>query len=167
MRTAARDAAEGKCVPGGGVDIENATLLEAEISETSTNSLGGLAKLGECEILELAELEIRPFLLLFDLLAAYHLGDLLFLDVGVDNVTVANGVLVSVSAVAVHEDVVDGVHAVHRAGGELPVGNEEVPADPCLALLRLGTDLYGTRTKVDHDERGVGMIVGEGGRGGH
>ena len=155
------------CIPGGGVDVENVAPLEAEISQTSTNSLGGVAKLGECEILELAKLEIRPFLLLFDLLATYHLGDLLFLDVDVDNVPVANSVLVSVRAVDVHEDVVDGVHAVHGVGSELPVGDEEVPADPSLALGGFGTDLYRTRTKVDHGERGVGMVVREGEGGGH
>jgi len=151
MSTPARDAVEGKRVPRRGVDVENVTPLEAEIRQTSTNSLGDLAKFGEREILELAELEIRPFLLLFDLFTPYNLGDLLFLEMSVDDVAVPNSVLGSVRAVNVYEDVVDGVHAVHGACCELPVGDEEVPADPSLALLGLGTDLYGTRTKVDHN----------------
>jgi len=152
MSTAAGDVMpQGKRVPRRGVDVEDVTSLDAKIGQTSTNGLGGLAKFGEREILELAKFEIRPFLLLLDFLALHKLGDFLLLEVGIDNVAVADSVLTSVRAVNVRKDVVDGVDAVYGARSEFPLGYEEVPADPALALLGLRTNLYRTRTKVDHD----------------
>lgn len=70
---------------------------------------------------------------------------------GVNYVAVADGVLVSERAVDVHENVVDGVHAVHGTRCELSFCDEEVPTDPALTFIGLRTNLYGTRTKVDHD----------------
>ena len=70
---------------------------------------------------------------------------------GVYYVAVANGVLVPIRTVDVCEDVVDGIDTVHWACCEFPLGDEGVPADPTLTLLGLWANLYGTRTKVDHN----------------
>ena len=156
---------EGKRVPCRRIDVENVALLETDIGETSTNGFGGLSKFGKREIFELAELEIGPFLLLFDLFAPHHLGDLLFLKVGVYDVAVADSVFVSVRAVNVYKDVVDGVDTVHGACCELTLGNEEVPANLALALVGFWTDFYGTWTKVDHDAWKGNGNEGKGGRG--
>ena len=155
----------GERVPCRRIDVENVALLETDIGETSTNGLGGLSEFGKCEILELAELEIGPLLLLFDLFAPHHLGDLLFLKVGVYDVAVADGVFVPVRAIDVCKDVVDGVDTVHGACCELTLGNKEVPANLALALVGFWTNFYGTWTEVDHDAWKGNGNKGKGGGG--
>jgi len=121
----------------GGINVENLTLVEAELDETLAHIDGTVPDLDKVEPPVLGELEELPRLLLRDLLAGHGLLDVLFLLDGVYNVAPAEGVASTVLTGVVEEDVGDGVDPGLGALDE-GVGVEGVTADGAVAVRGLG-----------------------------